>query len=480
MHFVSALLAVTALGSSAPPTYRTQVLEAPPDSVALQGFALGETGAAVGSFLNTGTNFFDAVLWNPDGSIAGTGATYGLVEAAMMCVEPDGTVFGSGTPETSEVSRAMVISPQGDVTLLPSLAGNDGVVSAAFGSSADGLVVGRSALIPSPFWLSVANDAVVWEKGRITSLGTLGGYWGEARDVNDDRLVIGSSNTAQSDLARGFVWDPVGGMREIQPAEPGGLGHAVRLNEHGVIVGWSTFQGEARACRWSDPDGPPELLPLPPFATDSGAQAIDDAGAIVGSVSIPSGESRAVLWLDGEVHFLEDLLEEPVPYELRGALDMNEAGQVLVSAFHPTSGFTTVLLSPVPPLLAGDPSAISLSAGGSQTLALDAGPSFAGAPYLLLGSFSGSEPGLPLGSVTLPLNVDAYLLVTLQHANQPPLSNSAGRLDAEGRATASFGLPPATDASLAGLLLHHAFGILGEGPEPLVAASNPVAVSLVP
>ncbi|MEO0653110.1 MAG: hypothetical protein AAFZ65_20710 [Planctomycetota bacterium] len=82
------------------------------------------------------------------------------------------------------------------------------------------------------------------------------------------------------------------------------------------------------------------------------------------------------------------------------------------------------------PSLTADVGELSLSAGGTQTLALRAGVPAAGLVHLLLGSATGTT-GIDLGSgVVLPLTLDAWTLLTLRAPNSGPLINTLGGLDA--------------------------------------------------
>jgi hypothetical protein len=134
----------------------------------------------------------------------------------------------------------------------------------------------------------------------------------------------------------------------------------------------------------------------------------------------------------------------------------------------------------VPNHLYSDLGAISQSAGGTQTLTLDAGPAFAGDLYLVLGSLSGSSPGIPFGSFTIPLNPDAYFLHTVKHPSTAPLPDSLGTLDAAGRATAHFALAPGVAAGLQGEVVYHAFGVLDPVTFELQLVSEPAAVLILP
>jgi hypothetical protein len=120
---------------------------------------------------------------------------------------------------------------------------------------------------------------------------------------------------------------------------------------------------------------------------------------------------------------------------------------------------------------------ISLYAGGTQSWDLDAGPAHAGQLYLVLGSLSGTAPGIPLGGgLTLPLNHDFWLDFTLSMPNAPPLFESLGVLDAAGtRHAFGLDLPSGLPAALAGIIVHHAFvAIDGSGTPAFVSTPLPL------
>ncbi|MEM7306431.1 MAG: hypothetical protein AAF682_07170 [Planctomycetota bacterium] len=130
--------------------------------------------------------------------------------------------------------------------------------------------------------------------------------------------------------------------------------------------------------------------------------------------------------------------------------------------------------------LAIDSTTLSLSGGGSAGFELFA-PPVAGDSFVLLGSASGTSPGISSGSVHLALNPDAYFNLTLPPLGDEPLLGSVGTFDPAGGALATFVLPPGVDSSLAGLTLHHAFVAYDSAdPTTLLAASNPVDLLLVP
>ena len=144
------------------------------------------------------------------------------------------------------------------------------------------------------------------------------------------------------------------------------------------------------------------------------------------------------------------------------------------------SGSAYIFEASPPPSLQASPVSLSLSAGGMQTFSLSAGTANAGDVYLLLGSLSGTDPGLALDSVLLPLNPDGYLTSTLTMSSSALYTNSLGLLDSAGQGTASFNVPAGTNPAFAGIVVNHAYVAISlVGPE-VVFASNPVSVTLTP
>ena len=98
----------------------------------------------------------------------------------------------------------------------------------------------------------------------------------------------------------------------------------------------------------------------------------------------------------------------------------------------------------------------------------------------MLGSVSGTAPGIPVDGLVLPLALDAYTLHTLAQPNHPPLLGGFGVLAASSPSTALFAPPPGLDPGLAGLVVHHAYAVLDPFAGSVVHASNAIATVLVP
>jgi hypothetical protein len=126
--------------------------------------------------------------------------------------------------------------------------------------------------------------------------------------------------------------------------------------------------------------------------------------------------------------------------------------------------------------LYADRERISRVQGGAQTLYLDAGAAHAGSAYAVLGSASGTTPGLYFGpNLELALTFDAYMIATLQLANSSFLQRTVGVLDAGGRASAAIALPPAQ--VFADAELHHGFFVF-DATGLVTATSNPQLLEL--
>jgi hypothetical protein len=124
-----------------------------------------------------------------------------------------------------------------------------------------------------------------------------------------------------------------------------------------------------------------------------------------------------------------------------------------------------------------DVAGISAATGGTANFTLDAGPNFQGAGYRVLGSVSGTAPGITLHGVNVPLNYDPFMLLTITAANSATFPGFSGALGSKGDATAAVVTPPIAPA-LIGLTMDFSFFVKSGG---VVAwASSPTQLTIVP
>ena len=134
--------------------------------------------------------------------------------------------------------------------------------------------------------------------------------------------------------------------------------------------------------------------------------------------------------------------------------------------------------------LVADTKEIPLDTGGTQILSLNAGAAHSLELYLLLGSVTGTVPGLSIQGHQLPLNFDPYLVHTAIYPNTGHLGATFGILSSTvpgpgGLASATFTVPAGAFPSLVGLVAHHAFITWNTSSGRVTLASNAVAVELI-
>ncbi len=85
---------------------------------------------------------------------------------------------------------------------------------------------------------------------------------------------------------------------------------------------------------------------------------------------------------------------------------------------------------------------ISASAGAEVPLVIDLGSASAAQPYVVLVGASGTQPGTPFGSLTIPLNVDRFFRWSFAAPDTSGWTGNHGNLDAQGRASSLFTIQP--------------------------------------
>jgi len=125
--------------------------------------------------------------------------------------------------------------------------------------------------------------------------------------------------------------------------------------------------------------------------------------------------------------------------------------------------------------LSSDVSSISATTGGTVNFTLDAGATHANRSYVMLGSASGTSPGITLSNgLVFPLNWDLMTNLVIDFLNTPTFQNFMGSLDSNGKAKAVFyatSLPGA-----AGLNLDFAYTLI----KPIDFISNPITITVTP
>ena len=120
------------------------------------------------------------------------------------------------------------------------------------------------------------------------------------------------------------------------------------------------------------------------------------------------------------------------------------------------------------PALTLVPPFVSASLGGSIQIELRTGPAAAGMTYVMLGTVSGTSPGITWQpGVPIPINFDFVTELFLTTPNSPILQNGSSTFDAQGRATATLNVPPGLLTPLVGGLIHWSFAAVDPLFRPL-------------
>ena len=287
-----------------------------------------------------------------------------------------------------------------------------------------------------------------WQK-LLPSDGALGWSFGRGLDAQGDLLVVAA--TGQPDAAYAFRLQ---GELWVEERKFVGDDAGVTLLGSEVAVSGDRFAMSAThrafsGAEWTD------LVVV--FEHDGSNWQL--TGKTAGTDGLPDQSFGAAVTLAG------DLLAVGATH--KPELGLDEVGAVYIfDAAKPTNCLTV------------HEQQMSGTSGGGQQMAYLGAPEHASELYLLLGSLSGTSPGVPLGSVLLPLNLDAYGLYTLNHPNEDPLHDSFGSLDAFGSLMEMYFAPSFSIPGLIGQTIHHACIVLQPGG--VAVASNPVALAVGP
>lgn len=124
---------------------------------------------------------------------------------------------------------------------------------------------------------------------------------------------------------------------------------------------------------------------------------------------------------------------------------------------------------------------VSAATGGTVRFDLVAGSEFHGQSYLMLGSFSGTNPGFVVQGHRVPLNNDPYLQYLLGFAPFTYHTGHYGRLlDPRGRASSTFTLTPGIAAGFSGFTFDHAYVLFKAITEQVTGVSNAEPFVIVP
>jgi probable HAF family extracellular repeat protein len=160
-------------------------------------------------------------------------------------------------------------------------------------------------------------------------LGTLGGDYSIAHDINNHGQLVGESRAPDGNTYA-FLADAAGGAWTSLGSLPGGSGsRAYAINDAGQVVGEAGAPDGAHAFLWDSVNGMQDLGALPGgFMDDARGYDINEFGSVVGE-SAADGNVHAFLSQAGMMTDLDDLMTDAGWDVLWQAHGINEAGQIV-------------------------------------------------------------------------------------------------------------------------------------------------------
>ncbi|HJP38520.1 MAG TPA: hypothetical protein QF499_05225 [Gammaproteobacteria bacterium] len=322
-------------GAASAGTYSIQVLETLTTGAESANWAYGlnENGTVVGQSYNSVSGTKEAVMWGSNGTVQSLGFT-GLARA----VNNNGIIVGETGGAQKETPDGYAFSWQSGVTT--NLGTLGGAYSGAYDINDSGVITGAANIDSLGFTPAVyRTHAFKYVSGTMTDLGTVWSPTGYSRGhgINDAGEIAGRASISDFEDSNKHqaTWDASGTI-SFHNTFAGTYSTAQQINNNGIAVGLaydstSVFQFD-RATVW---DGS-----VYHFMDDLGsgfgrAWSINDAGVIVGhsyeAGGLVNNDKLATVSFDGQsVIKLSTLVDNLTGWTvLSNAYDVNELGQIV-------------------------------------------------------------------------------------------------------------------------------------------------------
>lgn len=211
-----------------------------------------------------------------------------------------------------------------------------GAAVLAVSSGACGDAAGVRAAGPGATTRSDASAGVTASQWVVTEtdLGTLGGSYSAALDINESGHIVGWAQLP--DLTEhAFLWTESGGMRDLGTLG-GSRSHALGISNAGHVVGNSTTStGEDHAFLWTEANGMQDLGTLGGDFSIAWGQ-VNSSGQVAGTSKDANGDERPFLWTAQTG--MQDIASPAFPHAQPA--DINEAGMVVGHYFESSAVLT--------------------------------------------------------------------------------------------------------------------------------------------
>ena len=303
---------------------------------------ISDTGLISGLAFNglidpvTGQPELEAVLWK-DGGPLNLG-TFGGTQSLAESVNDRGQVVGCATnavPDSFSVCLGVPQATQSRAFLWQNGAMHD--LGTLGGPDANALLINEHGQVTgwsftnstqsTDCFFPLTTDPFLWESGKMTDLGTLGGTCGFPNWLNNRGEVVGQSNLEGDSTYHPFLWER-GKMRDLGTLG-GNFGTAFSISEAGDIVGWATPPGDQAIHGFLWKQGQMLDLGVIQGKLCSVAYAINSKRQVVGSSDdCVGGNAHAFFWEEGSLVDLNTFVSPSSGVLLTFALSINERGEI--------------------------------------------------------------------------------------------------------------------------------------------------------
>jgi len=237
------------------------------------------------------------------------------------------SMFGLG------VQMRTFVWERGELRDIGTLGGPDAVPGPGCNNQRPGVVVGVSytSFTPNDSTDIPTQDPFLWDNGKITDLGNLGGTFAFGQCANNRGVVIGQASLPGDLVTHAFVWHN-GKMKDLGTLG-GDNSEAIWINDAGDIAGSADLSAPDihDAVRWRHG----RILDLGTVDGDacSRGRAINARGQIVGGSSDCHNFLHAFVWEEGgPILDLNTLIAPGSGLQLTNAFNINDRGEILAKS----------------------------------------------------------------------------------------------------------------------------------------------------
>ena len=229
---------------------------------------------------------------------------------------------------------------------------------------------------PNPTTGIPTVDPFLWQDGRMTDVGTLGGTFGVGNAVNNGGQVVGFSDVAGDLTNHAFLWER-GVLSDIGTLG-GDNSTANWINDAGQVAGISDLaDGTHHAFIWENGN----FTDLGTVGGDpcSNTEYINEKGQAIGTSTNCHGTILHIfLWENGSIIDLSSQVLPGSGFALLEPVVINEAGEIVANGVLPSGDVHAVVLKPCSEDCAAqvasnvsNASAVNRAVGNSRTAVLE-------------------------------------------------------------------------------------------------------------